>query len=209
MKIKYDEIMEKVEVSGEMKTRILSRLSGIEPAQNPRPKIVNFSARRRYLTAACLAVLLLGSIALPQLWNSGQPAPDYVISVPHIAGAASAEELSEMVGFAVTDLPNLPFEIDQAIYTAYGDQLAEITYQGDGQTATFRKSMGREDNSGDYTIYSATVVLQLNGMTVTLKGGGETYTLAVWSDGEYAYSLNLTVGLTAEAWRELILSMTC
>lgn len=205
MKRQYDEIMEKIEVTDEMRARILSHLQAVDIQQKPHSKIVVFPAVKRYLSvAACLAILLTGTFALSRLWN--REPPNEVAAVPNIVEAKSIEELSKLVGFDVTDIAELPFETEKVTYTAYWS-LAEIEYQGDGQSATFHKSVGDTDNSGDYTVYDKADEIQIGGITVTLKGNGGTYTLAIWSDGEYAYSLNMTVGLTAEKWSELILSV--
>ena len=208
MKSAYDEIMSRIEVSDEMKKRILSKLQEVEAQPKRNFKTVRFPALRKYLTAAaCLALLLTGVFTLPQLWGSEPPDSDYITAAPNMSQAASAEELSELVGFDVADIPELPFEIDEAAYTAYGTQLAEITYQGGGQTATFRKSAGSEDNSGDYNVYTRTEKVPVGGVTATLKGDEGAYILAIWSDGTYSYSLRIPGGLAVERWSEILSSI--
>ncbi len=200
--------MEKIEVSGPMKAHILTRLQALEPEQASPSKATGLRAVRKYVSiAACLAILLAGSTVLTRLWNHAPPDSGPVTGVPQFVQAASAGELSELVGFEVTELQGLPFQADCITYTAYGDQLAEIEYQGEEQTATFRKSVGSEDNFGDYTVYGRTEEIQIRDTAVTLKGDGETYALALWSDGTYAYSLKMTEPLAAEAWRELLSGM--
>ena len=49
--------------------------------------------------------------------------------------------------------------------------------------------------------------LEANGTTVTLKGDAEQYTLAIWTDGSYSYSLSLSDGLSLSDWQTLISSM--
>ena len=44
--------------------------------------------------------------------------------------------------------------------------------------------------------------------SVHLKGEGGTYSLALWSDGEFSYSLHSAQGWNLEQWRSLFLSMT-
>ena len=55
MTLKYDELMDKIEVTDAMRARILTRVSG---AKQRKP-----AARRWALAAACFAVLLLGALA--------------------------------------------------------------------------------------------------------------------------------------------------
>lgn len=49
--------------------------------------------------------------------------------------------------------------------------------------------------------------LESNGTTVTLKGDAGQYTLAIWTDGSYSYSLSLTDGLSLSDWQTLISSI--
>ena len=72
------------------------------------------------------------------------------------------------------------------------------------QTCTFRKSVGSDDNSGDYNAYSAVEEISVGEVTAMLKGADGSFTLAIWSDGAYSYSLQLSDGLTAAEWETLI-----
>lgn len=44
-------------------------------------------------------------------------------------------------------------------------------------------------------------------INVTLKGNEETYTLATWTDGEYAYSLSLSEGISKMEYIRIIETM--
>lgn len=46
----------------------------------------------------------------------------------------------------------------------------------------------------DYNVYDTTEELQVGGNTVTVKGIGGKYYLAIWEDGESAYSLGMSTG---------------
>ena len=118
--------------------------------------------------------------------------------------AASLEELSETVGFPVAEVEGLPFSPEKTTYIAIGTVIAEIRYEGEEQTAVFRKSAGADDNSGDYNSYPSEKEISVDNMTVTLRGEGATYTLAVWSGDGYAYSLRLSVGISEEDWSRII-----
>ena len=39
---------------------------------------------------------------------------------------------------------------------------------------------------------------------VTLKGENDVFTLAVWTDGNYSYSLDISKGLSEDEWSEMI-----
>lgn len=56
-------------------------------------------------------------------------------------------------------------------------------------SVTYRQSLGTEDNSGDVTAYEKEISVTIDGCSVTLKGDGQQFFLAVWSDGTYSYSI--------------------
>lgn len=199
----YDEIMGKIEVTEEMRRRVLARIAAedIAPA---RPKVLRFPVWKKYLSAAaCLILVIAGAAALPWLVRLLPPEGDVQV-VPQIEEAPSLAELSRLVGFEVEEGFALPFEPEETAYCSYWNELAQIQYSGAGQTATYRQSAGTEDNSGDYTVYGDVAELTTGGLTVTLKGSGGAYVLAVWTDGSFSYSLGLSQGVTAEGWLTLL-----
>lgn len=118
---------------------------------------------------------------------------------------ASAAALADAVGFPAAEAAELPFDVEETTYTSYWGELAEICYAGGGQIADLRTSAGTEDNSGDYTDYPAVTELTVGTVTVELRGeAAERYTLAVWTDGQYAYSLRLSDGQSTEVWQRLL-----
>ncbi|MBS5657812.1 MAG: hypothetical protein KHW76_05090 [Oscillibacter sp.] len=105
-------------------------------------------SRRTLSVAACLVVLLADILALPG-HSSDSP---YILAVPDIAEAASATELSDLVGFPVEDISTaLSFEVQETAYIAYWKEL--ITYTGATQTVTCRKAVGTVPPSGMYEDY--------------------------------------------------------
>lgn len=201
MRKAYDEIMEKINVTPEMRQRILERISqeNIAPSN-----VVRFPAWEKYLSAAaCLALLLAGAVALPRLLDQPEPTPPVLI-VPNIVEAASLHELSELVGFEVTTEFSLPFESEKITYCSYWNEMAEIKYSGEEASATYRQSLGTDDHSGDYNTYGDTTEIAVNDLNVTLKGNDGTYVLAIWTDGIYTYSLSVSPGVLAEDWLTIL-----
>ena len=193
----YDEIMEKIEVTPEMRQRVLERIAREDTVST---KVVRFPVWKRYLSAAaCLVLLLVGAAVLPRLLEQPEQGPP-VLTVPSIEEAASIEELSGLVGFEVTTDFSLPFEPKEITYCSYWSKMAQIEYSNGQYSATYRQSQGTDDNSGDYNVYSDTVEITVNDRIVTLKGNNETYMLAVWTDGTYAYSLSVSSGISVEDW---------
>ena len=117
----------------------------------------------------------------------------------------SAEELSDAVGFDVTDISVLPFEVSGRMYQSYSGEMAEIIYLGDGgQTLTYRKEEGNSDISGDYNVYDTEKEVEVGGRKAVLKGSGEKYNLAVWTYGRFSYSIFCENGLSENEMVDVI-----
>ncbi len=194
--MKYEEIMDRVEVTPEMRQRVLSNL---EQARKPkRPAL-----RQLMSLAACLAILLC-------CWYAWKPRQQTQVENPGAQGAsqvenvASLEALSQKTGVPMKELTGLPFDVEATQYVSYWEELAEIQYFGQTDSLCYRKSHGTEDNSGDYNVYSQVKTLDVSGCAVTLKGGAEGYSLAAWTDGTYAYSISASKPLTEETFRGLL-----
>ena len=199
----YDEIMDKIEVTPEMRERVLKRVASedIAPAK---PKVLNFPKLKRYLSAAaCLVLVIAGAAVLPRLIRP-QPPGGGIQTVPQIEEAATLDELAKLVGFEVNVDIALPFEAEGITYCSYWNELAQIQYSGQGHTATYRQSAGTADNSGDCTAYGDVDGITAGGLSVTLKGDGGLYVLAVWTDGTFSYSLRLSQGVPQAEWLDII-----
>lgn len=197
---KYDEVMEKLEVTPEMRARILRNVEAqaAQPCKKPN------RLRRFAALAACLAVLLMGAMALPKFISSPVPEESETMVANGMVEVTSKEELSEAVGFPVKSAQSLPFFPQSIYYTSYWGDMAQIDYANGGSTACFRQSLGEEDNSGDWNEYPAQESLTVNGCAVTLKGERDSYTLGIWSDGTYSYSLSLSAGQPASVWESIV-----
>lgn len=201
----YDEIMEHVAVTEQMRQRILTRVADTDFA--PSASVPRAPAARRYwAAAACAALLLAGAAVLPRYldFQHTVPRPGQVETVPGFREVSSLAELEAAVGFEVEVLETLPFEVTDTVYTAFGSEMAEIRYCGETETAVLRKAVGMEDPSGDYTQYEEERTLSINGTSVVLKGENGRYVLALWQKGAYGCSLRLTEGVDPETWEQLL-----
>ncbi len=208
MSKRYDEVMEKIKVTDAMRRRILANIGQMDLDATPRTKPARFPGLKRLAPlAACLVLILAGTFAL-RIWMPGETLPptpsNGVLTVNGIVDVADANALSDAVGFPVKELTALPFRVEETTYTSLWGEVAKIAYTGEGQTAAFRQSLGDGDNSGDYTVYAETLVKEIGGLSVTLKGDGQVYPLAVWNDEEYAYSISTEPGLTIAEWETII-----
>lgn len=202
----YRELMEQVNLTPEARERILTNVQQADLSPQAK-KVVPLRSKqqtwRRWASlAACLVVVVAVLVAVPLLREQPDTAPPVQV-LPPFRQVDSLDALSEAVGFPVTEVSKLPFDPVSTTYTAYDEGLAEITYTGSGgQTATYRQSLGTADNSGDDTLYEDTQVVPEN--NATLKGQDQRYTLALWTDGTYTYSLRLSSALSADAWQALL-----
>lgn len=206
---RYREIMEKVVVTDEMRRRILQNIRSADMA--PAAKSTRFARRQRYLAAAaCFAVLLIGALAIPNLLHPPQQNPSGDLQgTQEIVECASADALSKEIGFSVSDITALPFEPTGTTYLSSFGEIAEIDYTGaDGQSAAYRKSPGTDDNSGICDTFPAAKQIAVGAVSAVLKGDGTTFTVAVWTDGTYSYSVVLSRGVGIGEWSALISSIS-
>lgn len=114
---------------------------------------------------------------------------------------AQAEQLA---GFSMT-LPNMiPNWMDDMEIRAVEDSMIDVVFTGAGNTLSVRKGVGQDDISGDYSSYPETETVDLDGRSVTLKGEEGKVSLAVWSDGEYAYAVRCSYGIERDLFCSMI-----
>ncbi len=203
MKSAYREIMDQVEVTEDMRERILDGVEKKRGAQK--------AGRRRHIRnglslAACLALVLLGTAVVPQLFDGGteEPPQEQTTVANGMEDVDSARALSEKVGFEVQELTGLPFAAEHITYTSLWGETAQITYEGENQTVTYRKAPGEEDISGDYNVYDTVTETVAGETSVTLKGDGDGYVLALWTADGYSYALSLENPVTEEELLEIL-----
>ena len=138
--------------------------------------IVPMRLARRILPFAACVVIVVAGLAVPQIRQKipqkpqkpgeEKPAVEGVYAPQEVA---SAEKLTDAVGFPVRDIASLKEKATDRSYVTYGDGLAEITYRWDSQSICFRQSQGQEDNSGDYTHYAEEKLIVVGKYSVTFK----------------------------------------
>lgn len=210
LKKRYDELMDKIQVTDEMRSRILTNLQNSTLEGKTSFKFLPIFSVRKYVSiAACLALLLLSSLVLPKVIDNNSSYNEQILTNNwSVQEYSSFAELEATLPFEIQEIKNLPFTATKQTYIAYGSDMAEILYENDEQTACFRISKGQEDNSGDYTDYAQSQELSVEKLIVTLKGENDTFVLAVWSDGSLSYSLSLSTGISIEAWESLLLAQS-
>ncbi len=200
----YEEIMERVAVSEQMRRRVLAQIARADlgPAGAGRYRR---TLRQYGAAAACAALLLAGAAVLPRYLDLRQTEPPgHTETVSRFTEVDSLTELEAAVGLELEELETLPLPVTDTVYTAFGQEMAEIRYCGETETAVLRKAAGEDDPSGDYTQYAEERTLAIGGTSVLLRGDGGRYVLALWQKDGHACSLRLTGGLAAAAWEQLL-----
>ena len=195
---KYNQAMARVAVSEETKRRILNELRAAQPAPAKTVRLPN--AKKYIALAACLAVALLGVLAVTLFGRPPQigpdPATDGVSTGGYAAEYRSAKALSRASGVKIKDLKHLPFTPTETRYLDYGIDLAEIVYADEAHTLYYRASEGSPDPSGDYNEYDTVETRELGGVAVTLRGSGGLIYVALYEQNGVYYSLGSPEGLT-------------
>ena len=113
-----------------------------------------------------------------------------------LTGHDSLAELAKAVGFDIK-APTMPAGYQADAYIDISGELAEVFYTKDSDTLLYRISKGEGDNSGDYNTYSSKKTVDVNGVSVEMRGNDKV-NVAVWSNGGFAYSVSSEQGI-AEA----------
>lgn len=188
MSDKYKEAMDNIHVTKEMHERVMSR---VRASDTPSKKVV--FPRKIAAIAACAVVLAAGAagIAIVSSQSGGTTYPPTLYQDTEQYSDAAA--LSSALGFDISDLSDIPFEVDEAVYSAISGNIADITYYGkNGESLTYRVSRGNDDNSGYFGDFEREDTFEANGKSVTLKGANEGYTLAVWRQNSLSYSVSVS-----------------
>lgn len=203
---KYTELMEKIQVTSEMKSKLLKRIETENIIYRKKNYVIHYLHRNLLPMAACLILICTAALVIWQPFQKEQPEnpQDDLITNFEVFEAKSAEELSEKLDFPVSDIEYLASTADTVTWIAYGSDLAQINYESDDQTVCYRKSEGIEDNSGDYNEYTQTKKIQIESVIINIKGNDGKYNLAIWNDGTYSYSVNLSTPLSEKQFIKLL-----
>ena len=92
--------------------------------------------------------------------------------------------------------PTVPAGYEADAYIDISGELAEVFYVKGDDTLVYRVSRGEGDNSGDYNTYSNKKTVDVNGVSVELRGNDNKVNVATWSNGGFAYSVSAKQGIS-------------
>ena len=123
MTLKYEQIMDKIEVTPEMRQRVLRNVEAEQAKQKKRQL-----TRRLVTLAACLAIV----VCCWYVWKPKQtdPPEQGMMAVAQIDTVDSLEALTEKTGIPMNELTGVPFTVERTEYVSYWDELAEIPRNG-------------------------------------------------------------------------------
>ena len=117
-------------------------------------------------------------------------------------------DAAQVAGFDLTapdEISGTSTKSYQVMNSEDGEIIFEIDYtSGEERTAYVRKAPGAEDISGDYNDYAETNTVDVGGSSVTMKGNDGLMNLAVWTNGDYSYALNLTNSVSQDELAALV-----
>lgn len=124
--------------------------------------------------------------------------------------AKDQNDAQEQAGFDIQLPSSLPAEYGAPSFRVIPDDILEADYAGNGDAEIcIRKAVGTDDPSGDYNQYSGSRKMTVGDVEVTMKGNDGGVSLAVWQDGNNAYSIGIynAAGITAEEMAQMVSEM--
>lgn len=155
------------------------------------------------MIAACLAVVVVAGGVVN--YNKKSQEENVQIPNPYIE-CQNLTDASEITGFDMS-APDSYLDSASTEIEAIEQDMIQIMYLDAEGNEIFRirKATGTEDVSGDYNTYEQELNEEYDGMTVTLKGNADTYSVVTWNNGEFTYAIDAQDNpLTKEQVIELI-----
>jgi len=110
---------------------------------------------------------------------------------------STLSEACAITGFDLTipevllDYPNMTIQVmDQTMIEVIFVNKANETDAGQDEGYRIRKASGTDDISGDYNEYADIHTETIDGNEVTLKGDGESISVAIWNADGYTYAVD-------------------
>lgn len=184
------------------------------PAEQKK-KAMRFTPWVRYASIAACAMLVIGigifaitqhrgNIIDTPAQSEEADSSDFVQSGNPYAEYDTLEEAENTIGFKIS-VPDSYGEYTEPYYAVIEGKILEVQYyNGDDRGMVIRKSRGSEDISGDFNEFDNITQTEVNGNTVTIKGSGDEFSLALWVSGDYSYSVSVSSGISENALKEII-----
>ena len=137
----------------------------------------------------------------PATWG---PAEDPVEIPNPFTDYGTLEEAISAVGFDFTVPDAIEGHKISLIQVLGENSMIQAIYGEDEVDILVRKAIGSDDISGDYNNYSQTSEKTVDGRTVTMKGENDRIMVALWTEGNYTYSVGAGDGMDTDSMTALI-----
>lgn len=117
----------------------------------------------------------------------------------------SLRDAQDAVGFKVK-LPKKISGYKKSVIQAIDKEMLQVFYEKGDAEILIRKAPEAQgkDISGDNNEYAKVSKVKKNGKTITIKGTAKKKNLAIWSDGDYSYSVSSSKGLSQKALLKIV-----
>jgi len=147
--------------------------------------------------------------------NEASTSEDYeMIGMPNpFVDYETLGEAIKAAGFSI-EIPDAPSGYETVLYRVMNGEMIEVIWMSsdsEDETAVeayrIRKEAGTGDISGDYNNYDEVEEVDVDGMTVTMKGNDGAVYVATWEFYGYTYALDIDMngeGLSADSVVEIV-----
>lgn len=129
------------------------------------------------------------------------------LAVSPVDSKLSVNDMEQELGYNIKTPDYIPLGYEVNDMAVLYSELAEITYQSKDDKITYRTAKSADDISGDYNSYTNVETVKINNTNVTLKGNGNLYYNAGWTDNNESYSLTSTNGIYKDEMLHIIESV--
>lgn len=204
---KYNETMNKIELSAEARQRILGNIQDMELNTRKHGKVVQLPQWKRWAAlTACAAVVLFAVITLnPHTTINPIEQPGGVQIVNPFVDYETLDDAAKAAGFDL-DVPETVdgYSGEKSIQVV-DNRMIQILYTDDNENSLLiRKEAGSADISGDYNDYDEINTIFVGEYSVTLKGNNGTVSTAIWVNDGYSYAVNADAPISTEDMIALI-----
>lgn len=135
----------------------------------------------------------------------GGPAIEENVQIPNpFIDCDTLQDAASIAGFEVI-VPASIAGYNQDCIQAIDKDMIQVFYVDDAENVILiRKAVGSEDISGDYNTYTQEDTTTVGDMEVMMKGNDGLIYLAVWTNGDYTYSVSVHSGITHTSMADLI-----
>ena len=159
--------------------------------------------KRALLLCAALALCLTACGQTSPAGSADRSDDGPVRMVNPIISYESLETAEEAIGYTVT-VPEINGYPEHTVQIIGGNLLQLVMLAEDGSTIIIRKSIGDEDVSGDYNLYSQTAAVNCEGREATFRGDDDMVSTASWTADGFSYAVLCEGPVTRDVMTSLV-----